>query len=171
VDASKRRLPLQKKIGAGMTAEEFRAQVAAGVIKHHGLPESVAMVADGLGIALDDISETIEPKLAATKVTTEFLTVEAGQVAGVHQIARGAAGGKEKIYMELQMYVGAPESSDTVELAGVPNIRMVVPGGTHGDVATASVAVNCIPEILNAPAGLRTSRDLPMCFFPPTAQP
>src|SRR5690242_19385590 len=29
VDASKRRLPLQKKIGAGMTVEEFRAQVAS----------------------------------------------------------------------------------------------------------------------------------------------
>src|SRR5713101_7303998 len=40
VDASKRRLPLQKKIGAGMTVEEFRAQVKAGVIKHVGLPES-----------------------------------------------------------------------------------------------------------------------------------
>lgn len=171
VDASKRRLPLQKKIGAGMTADEFRAQVAAGVIKHHGLPESVAMVADGLGIAIDDISETIEPKIAAAKVTTQFLAVEAGQVAGVHQIARGTAAGQEKIYMELQMYVGAPESSDTVELAGVPDIRMVVPGGTHGDVATASVAVNCIPEILNASAGLRTSRDLPMCFFAPNAQP
>src|SRR5271154_4249535 len=49
VDASKRRLPLQKKIGAGMTPEEFQTQVAAGVIKHHGLPESIAMVADGLG--------------------------------------------------------------------------------------------------------------------------
>src|SRR5437879_6030451 len=47
VDASKRRLPLQNKIGAGMSVEEFRAQVAAGVIKHVGLPESVAMVADG----------------------------------------------------------------------------------------------------------------------------
>ena len=30
VDASKRRLPLQKKIGAGMAVEEFRAQVKAG---------------------------------------------------------------------------------------------------------------------------------------------
>ena len=29
VDASKRRLPLQKKVGAGMSVEEFRAQVAA----------------------------------------------------------------------------------------------------------------------------------------------
>ncbi len=64
VDASKRRLPLQKKIGAGMSVEEFRAQVAAGVIKHHGLPESIAMVADALGFAVDEITETIEPVVA-----------------------------------------------------------------------------------------------------------
>jgi 4-hydroxy-tetrahydrodipicolinate reductase len=38
VDASKRRLPLQKKIGAGMTVEEFRERVAVGTIKHVGLP-------------------------------------------------------------------------------------------------------------------------------------
>ena len=171
VDASKRRLPLQKKIGAGMTVEEFRAQVAAGVIKHHGLPESVAMVSDGLGLAVDEITETIEPVVAKSKVKTDFLEVEAGQAAGVHQIARGLARGEEKIYMELQMYVGAPESSDTVELEGQPNIRLVVPGGTHGDIATASVVVNSIPPLLDAPAGLRTSRDLPLLFFPPTAKP
>ena len=171
VDASKRRLPLQKKIGAGMSVEEFRAQVAAGVIKHHGLPESVAMVSDGLGLAVDEIIETIEPVVAKSKVKTEFLEVEPGQAAGVHQIARGLARGEEKIYMELQMYVGAVESSDTVELEGQPNIRLVVPGGTHGDIATASVVVNSIPPLLDAPAGLRTSRDLPLLFFPPSAKP
>jgi 4-hydroxy-tetrahydrodipicolinate reductase len=171
VDASKRRLPLQKKIGAGMTPEEFHQQVAAGVIKHHGLPESVGMVADALGLELDHISEVIQPVIAEEPVRTEFLEVEAGQVAGVHQIARGSAGGREIIFMELKMYVGAKESSDTVELIGTPNIRLTIPGGTHGDVATAAVAVNAIPAILDAPAGLRTSRDLPMCFFPPTAKP
>jgi len=171
VDASKRRMPLQKKIGAGMSVEEFRAQVAAGVIKHHGLPESVAMVSDGLGLAVDEITETIEPVVARERVKTEFLEVAAGRAAGVHQIARGSAAGKEKIYMELQMYVGAAESSDTIELVGQPNIKLTVPGGTHGDIATASVVVNCIPAILDAPAGLRTSRDLPMCFFPPNAKP
>jgi hypothetical protein len=171
VDASKRRLPLQKKIGAGMTPEEFRAQVAAGIIKHHGLPESAAMIADGLGISLDDISETIEPVIAQEMVKTEFLEVTPGQVAGVHQIARGTSGGKEKIYLELKMYVGAKEPADTIELKGEPNISLVIPGGTHGDVATAAVAVNSIPAILAAPAGLRTARDLPMSFFPLSATP
>jgi hypothetical protein len=171
VDASKRRLPLQRKIGAGMTLEEFREQVAAGVIKHHGLPESVAMVADGLGFALDDISETIEPVIAAEPVKTEFLDVATGQVAGVHQIARGTSGGIEKIYMELKMYVGAKQPADTIELKGEPHLSLTIPGGTHGDVATAAVVVNAIPAVLAATSGLRTARDLPLGFFPPNVTP
>ena len=165
VDASKRRLPLQKKIGAGMTPDEFKNQVAAGVIKHHGLPESIAMVADGLGFRLDDITETIEPMIADETVKTEFLEVAPGQVTGVHQVGRGLAGGVEKIFMELKMYVGAKNPSDTVELKGEPSISMTVPGGTHGDIATAAVAVNAIPTILAANAGLRSSRDLPLAYF------
>ncbi len=167
VDASKRRLPLQKKIGAGLSVEEFRARVKEGTIKHVGLPESVAMVADALGLRVDQITETIEPKVATERVQTEFLTVEPGQAAGVHQIARGLSDGKELVYMELQMYVGAKDPADTVELTGHPNISLVIPGGSHGDIATASVAVNSIPSILEAPSGLRTSRDLPIGFFPP----
>ena len=131
VDASKRRLPLQKKIGAGLSVEEFRGKVQEGTIKHVGLPESVAMVADSLGLRVDQITETIEPKVATERVQTEFLTVEAGQAAGVHQIARGLSEGKEVIYMELQMYVGAKDPADTVELQGHPNISLTIPGGSH----------------------------------------
>ena len=99
VDASKRRLPLQKKVGAGMTVEEFRAQVAAGAIKHHGLPESVAMVSDALGLGVDEITETIEPVIAREPVKTEFLEVAAGPGGRrASDRARNFAGGKEKIY-------------------------------------------------------------------------
>ncbi|HEY2118162.1 MAG TPA: hypothetical protein VGH37_03175 [Candidatus Acidoferrum sp.] len=169
VDAGKRRLPLQKKIGAGMSVEEFKEKVKEGVIKHVGLPESVAMVADSLGLKVDEITETIEPKVATERVQTEFLTVEAGQAAGVHQIARGLSDGKELIYMELQMYVGAKDPADTIELQGHPNISLVIPGGSHGDIATASVAVNSIPAILEAASGLRTSTDLAIGFLAPKA--
>jgi len=171
VDASKRRLPLQKKIGAGMTVEEFRAKVTEGVIKHVGLPESVAMVADSLNLPVDEITETIEPKVATERVQTEYLTVEAGQAAGVHQIARGLGNGKELVYLELQMYVGAKDPADSIFLKGHPDISLVIPGGSHGDIATASVVVNSIPAILDAPAGLRTARDLPIGFFSPDARP
>jgi len=171
VDAGTRRLPLQKKVGAGLSVEEFRDRVQAGTIKHVGLPESVAMVADSLNLPVDEISETIEPVVAAAQVTSPFLTVEAGQAAGVHQIARGTHQGKELIYLELQMYVGAKSPADTVELLGHPNVSLVIPGGSPGDIATASVVVNTIPVILDAPAGLRTARDLPIGFFSPDARP
>jgi 4-hydroxy-tetrahydrodipicolinate reductase len=171
VDASQRRQPLQKKIGAGMTLDEFRAQVASGAIKHVGLPESVAMVADSLNLPVEEITETIEPVVAKERVQTEFLTVESGQAAGVHQIARGLSGGKELVYLELQMYVGAKDPADKIELKGRPDISLVIPGGSHGDIATASVVVNSVPVILNAPAGLRTARDLPIGFFSPNAKP
>ncbi len=171
VDAAKRRMPLQKKIGAGMTVQEFREKANAGIIKHVGLPESVAMVADSLNLYVDEITETIEPVVAQEQTKTEFLTVEAGQAAGVHQIGRGLSGGKELIHLELQMYVGAKDPSDTVELQGHPNISLTIPGGSPGDIATASVVVNSIPVILDAPAGLRTSGDLPIGFFSPDARP
>jgi 2,4-diaminopentanoate dehydrogenase len=171
VDASKRRLPLQKKVGAGLSLEEFKEQVTAGTIKHHGLPESIAMVADGFGFEIDEITETVEPVTAREAIRTEFLEVARGRAAGVHQIARGFSGGQEKIYMELQMFVGAPESEDKIEVRGEPNLVLAIPGGTHGDIATAALVVNTIPAILAAPAGLKTSRDLPLCFFAPAAKP
>ena len=171
VDAAKRREPLQRKIGAGTTLDDFREKVAAGIIKHVGLPESVAMVADSLNLDVNEITETIDPVVASERVQTQYLTVEPGQAAGVHQIARGLSNGKELIHLELQMYVGAKEPNDTVALQGHPNISLTIPGGSPGDIATASVVVNSIPVILDAPAGLRTARDLPIGFFSPNARP
>jgi 4-hydroxy-tetrahydrodipicolinate reductase len=75
------------------------------------------------------------------------------------------------VYLELQMYVGAKDPADTISLTGHPNINLVIPGGSHGDIATAAVVVNSIPVILDAPAGLRTARDLPIGFFSPNARP
>ena len=164
-------MPLQKKVGAGLSVEEFQQRVDEGSVKHVGLPESVAMLSDGLGLDVDTITETIEPVVATEPVASEYLEVKTGQVAGIHQVARGMSQGQEKIYLELNMYIGAVDASDTIELSGEPNLTMVIPGGTHGDIATAAVSVNAIPALLAAPAGLRTARDLPFCFFPPLAPP
>ena len=170
VDASRRRLPLQKKVGAGMSVEEFQAQVQAGVIKHHGLPESAAMIADSLGLQLDTIKESIEPVVADSPVRSEFLEVAPGRVKGVRQVARGVGDGQENVRLELEMYLGAPEPVDSIDISGTPDLRLAIPGGIHGDLATAAIAVNCIPALLEAKPGLLTSRDIPMRFMPAVAQ-
>ncbi|MCL6554617.1 MAG: dihydrodipicolinate reductase, partial [Firmicutes bacterium] len=61
VDAGTRRLPLQRKVGAGMTRAEFAQGVAEGRLGHVGLQESVALIADALGWPLDGVTEDIEP--------------------------------------------------------------------------------------------------------------
>ena len=170
VDASRRRLPLQKKVGAGMTVEEFRMQVQAGVIKHHGLPESAAMIADSLGLPVDTIEESIEAVVAQHTVRSEFLEVAPGRVTGVRQVARGVVDRQENVRLELEMYLGAPEPVDSIEISGAPDLRLAIPGGIHGDLATAAIAVNCIPALLEAKPGLLTSRDIPMRFLPGVAQ-
>jgi 2,4-diaminopentanoate dehydrogenase len=167
VNASMRRQPLQAKIGSGMTAEEFHAQVKAGVIKHHGLPESVAMVADGLGLEVAKIEEVIEPVIAKERVKTDYFDVPAGKVVGVRQVAHGfSAAGKVNVDLKLEMYLGAPDSVDTISIKGTPDLTLTVPGGTHGDLATAAITVNCIPSLFEMRPGLRTSNDTPMSFFP-----
>jgi 4-hydroxy-tetrahydrodipicolinate reductase len=161
-DASYRRLPFQKKIGAGLNPAEFESKVAEGTIKHVGFQESVAMIASGLGWKLDRIDETIEPKLADKPVSSRYLRVEAGQVAGVNQTATGFVEGEPLIVLNLQAYLGCPDPKEWIVIEGQPRIDLTIKGGVHGDIATAAVVVNSIPRVLNSKAGLMTMKDLPV---------
>ncbi len=161
-DASPRRGPFQKKIGAGCTLEEFKKLVTAGTLKHVGLPESIGMIASGLRWELDEITESIEPVVAKKQIKTDFVTVEAGQAAGVRQVGRGIRAGEELVTLEFEAAVGAPESYDAVLITGTPNLEVVIKGGTHGDIATAAVVVNSVHRVMDAPSGLITMKDLPI---------
>lgn len=161
-DASTRRGPFQKKIGAGLTLEQFNELVAAGTLKHVGLPESIAMIASGLGWELDKITESIEPVVARSRVETDSVTVRPGQVAGVRQVGKGIRAGDELISLEFEAYVGAPESYDAVYITGTPGLEAVIKGGTPGDIATAAITVNCVHRVMDAPPGLLTMKDVPI---------
>ena len=166
-DARTRRLPFQQKIGAGLTTEQFQKKVDDGTVGHVGLTESVAMIADALGWTLDRITDDIQPKLASVTVSSEFLAVDPGYVCGLIQDGVGYRKGKPAIRLHMEAYLGAPESYDSVDIEGSPMLSMKIAGGIHGDVATASIVVNSIPRVLEAPPGLHTMRDLPLpSFFP-----
>jgi 4-hydroxy-tetrahydrodipicolinate reductase len=164
-DARIRRLPFQQKIGAGLSREEFLDRVKAGTVRHVGLAESITMIADAMGWKLDRITDDIEPKIAASRVASSFLTVEAGQVCGLLQNGVGYVKGQPLIKLHMEAYLGAPESYDAVRIAGVPPLNMTIAGGVHGDIATASITVNSIPKILDAKPGLRTMRDMVLPSF------
>jgi hypothetical protein len=166
-DASLRRLPFQRKIGAGLTPEQFQRGLDNGTLRHVGFPESVQMIADALGWTLDRTSEHVTPKIAEQPVKSELLAVEPGFVSGLIQQAIGYVGGEPRITLHLEAYLGAPESYDSVRIEGSPGIHSKIVGGVHGDIATASMVVNSIPAVLDAEPGFRTMRDLRLPSFYP----
>src|SRR5215510_2981138 len=166
-DARIRRLPFQQKIGAGLTTEQFQKKVDDGSVRHVGFTESVAMIADALGWTLDRITDDVQPKLATVTISSEYLAVDPGYVCGIVQDGIGYRKSEPVIKLHMDAYLGSPETYESVEIEGSPNLSTKVTGGIHGDVATASIAVNSIPKVLHAPPGLHTMRDLALpSFFP-----
>lgn len=163
VDAARRREPLQRKVGAGLKEARFREMAAAGDVRHVGLSESALMVADVMGLDGEKMEEEIRPVIAKRDVTTPYMTVHKGEVAGVEQVATVTADDEQRIRLTLRMYVGA-EGFDRVIIDGVPPIDMTVDGGVHGDRATAAIVVNCIPAVLDADPGLRTMLEIPLRY-------
>ncbi len=159
-DAKPRREAFQRKVGAGMTTDEFAAAVKRGNFGHAGLTASVQLLAAGMGWELDSSSETIEPVMAKERMVTEFLTVEPGHVAGVYQVGSGMRNGKEIIRLIFTAAVGQPESFDKIQILGSPDLEMIFPNGVHGDTATGAITVNTIPVVGHLAAGLHTMADL-----------
>jgi hypothetical protein len=164
MNAATRRLPFQKKIGAGLTAEEFKRKIESKQITGHvGLKQSIAMIADALKWNLDKITaESVEPVLAEETVESASIKVRAGEVAGLRQKAKGIMKNKEVIVLDFQAYIGAEEEYDAVTIEGVPNVKQRIQPCVHGDKGTVAMIVNSIPKVINAPAGLLTMKDLPV---------
>jgi 2,4-diaminopentanoate dehydrogenase len=161
LDASKRRLSFQKKVGIGMTPDEFETQLKSGTFGHVGLSESIAMTCAAMGVGVDKVEQRVEPKIAEGPLNTEhFGRLSKGSVIGLIQDAKGYANGKEVANYHIQMYVDAEDPRDEIELLGEPPIKLMIPGGTPGDPATAAIIVNSVPRVVEAQPGLMTLKDL-----------
>lgn len=164
MNAATRRAPFQKKIGAGLTINEFKRRIEDETITGHvGLTQSIAMIANALKWKLDKIEvDPVEPVIAETQVESEAVKVELGQVAGLKQCARGIKEEKEVITLDFQAYLGAKEEYDAITIKGVPNVHEKIAPCIHGDSGTVAIIVNCIPKVMNATPGLVTMKDLPV---------
>jgi 4-hydroxy-tetrahydrodipicolinate reductase len=123
------------------------------------------MFADAMGWRIDRITDELQPKLAVADVASDFLNVPAGRVCGIIQDGTGYRRGDPIVRLHMEAYLGAPDTFDAIDIDGSPKISMRVPGGFHGDIATASIVVNSIPKVLNAAPGLHTMRDLALPSF------
>ncbi len=159
-DASQRRLPFRRKIGAGLTVEAFEDRVRSRQIRHVGLAQSMHMVASRLGWCLDKTEDIVEPVVARTEVRGMGWSVPAGHATGVNQTGRGYAGNSEVLTLVFRATVGESRPRDRIRVRGTPEIDLTIAGGINGDVATCSIVTNAIPIIHHAAPGLRTMVDI-----------
>ena len=165
-DAQYRRIPFQKKIGAGLTLDQFEQKKQDGSLRHVGLTESMQMIADRMGWKLDKTEDIISPVIAEKTIETNAMTIQKGKAMGVNQVGRAYQNGKVKIELIFQAAVGEPESYDEVIIEGTPNIHSRIQGGVNGDIATGAITINSIPRVLEAKPGLRTMTDIsPVSYF------
>ncbi len=164
MNAATRRLPFQKKIGAGLTVKEFQKKIEDKQITGHvGLEQSIAMIADALAWKLDKIiAESVEPVIAKKPVESKHIKVKAGEVAGLRQKAKGIMKNKEIIVLDFQAYIGAEEEYDAITIKGIPSVNQKIQPCVHGDMGTVAMVVNSIPKVINAPSGLHTMKDMPV---------
>lgn len=162
VDAAARKLPLQRRVGAGLNLGQFRRAVTEGTVRHVGLVESAHMIAGALGWKLERVDETLEPAIAPRDLDSEYLRIPAGAAAGIRQAVRAYRGGELAVSLDLQVYVGAESPRDHVLVDGDPPVDATIAGGVNGEVAAAAVLLNSLPRLLSAPAGVLTAKDLPL---------
>ncbi len=162
-DIGKRRIALQKKLGVGMEPQEFKKKLEEGIITAHvGHCESIALLADALGWELDEIiEEPYEPVVAEDELETAFTKVKPGQMLGYKGLSYGSKNGRKVIIYYGDAYVGAPDIM-SYDIEGTPNLRVEIPTGIPGDIATAAIIVNSIPQVINSEPGLKTVKDIPI---------
>ena len=164
MDAATRRIPFQKKIGAGLTVEEFRKKIENHEITGHvGLEQSIQMIADALGWELDEIKvDQVGPVVLDHDAASDAIEVPKGYNAGSMQMAYGLKDGEALITMDFRAYIGAPEEFDSITIKGEPPINEKISPCVHGDFGTIAITANMIPTVINSEPGFKTMKDLPL---------
>jgi hypothetical protein len=145
--------------------------------------EAVAMVADALGIELDDIVCEAEYATTTEDVVMESWTIAAGCVAGVAASWQGRVGDRTVVELNVRWKKGQTlepawtiEEGHVIIVDGRPTVRVKLeylpPPDFEattfaefmvlGMIMTAMPAINAIPYVVAAPPGIVTYNDLPL---------
>jgi hypothetical protein len=164
--------------GRPMDAPGLQAMTAEGTAV---FAEAVEMMADALGVELDEVVCEAEYAAALEDLDLGSWQIAAGCVAGIAASWQGRVGGRTVVELNVR-WKKAPvlepdwtiEDGWVVEVAGRPTVRTTVqflpPPDFQatsladfmvlGHIMTAMPAVNAIPAVVAAPPGIVTYTDL-----------
>jgi len=138
----------------------------------------VRMIADRLGVELDEIRETYDKVVTPRTLEVAAGTIEAGTVGAVRFETIGVVNGRDAIVIEHVNRMASDLAPEWPTAARDGTYRIVIEGNPDltceltvgkpetasddGMVATTMRLVNAIPYVCDAPAGLLSSLDLPL---------
>ena len=168
----------------GQPVEEVSEEASQFLAFNSGIfQEEVALIGQALGAGLDDITSSVELAVADRDHEIFGIPLRAGTVSGQRWHWQGRRAGQVLVEIETLWTVGGeypahwptPLDGWTLTLEGEPSIRAhvltlmsyekILPIAEHvraASVATAMQAINAIPVLCQAPAGVRTMADLPL---------
>jgi hypothetical protein len=166
-------------MGFGKPLDEIPMLLQPGVLSL-AWGSVVRQLAAGLGIELDEVTERHERIPAPEDFDIASGHIPKGSAAALRFEVLGMVDGEAAVVLEHVTRLredlcpdwpqpAQPGGSYRVEISGEPSYAIDVclgsPNGDHnhaGLVATAMRVVNAIPAVVDAPAGIRTTLDLPL---------
>ncbi len=168
----------------GTTPDEAAASIMPAVLGA-GFSQSIRMVADALGFALDpDIRSRHEVAVATAPIDSPIGPISPGHVAAQSFTWEGTVRGTPVIEVRTNWFMGESDLDPAwafgpagerfeVEVAGDPGVKATFSGWhppsiaeglrrNPGIVATADHCVNSVPAVVAAAPGVRTYLDLPL---------
>jgi 2,4-diaminopentanoate dehydrogenase len=175
-DVSQRNSPemLFDLMGFGHPVAEFPPERFA--FGAHSFGPSLRLLGEALGLPLDSVTATGEVAVTPEKLTIAAGTLEAGTVAAQRMTVTGTHAGRSLLSFIANWYCSTTLDKDwtlrgngwNVKVAGdAPldvDVRFDFPDEVMAEMTpgyTANRAVNAIPYVCAAPAGIRTTVDLP----------
>lgn len=136
----------------------------------------VHLVADAIGLSLDEVEERHEVIMADADIEIASGTVEKGTVSGMRFEVVGKVAGEERVVLEHVTRLrddDAPEwpqgEGYRILVEGEPHLKLELEmSSDHGDhnhagcLATAMHVLNAVPDLVAASPGVKTILDLPV---------
>lgn len=153
--------------GVGISLHEYHKRVNDQELAGHvGFNESVHMIADALGVKLDDFQQQMKPIVTTIDRKSTYGEAKAGHLAGINMTGQGLVNGSVFIDMvhpqQIEPEMEGTLTGDYINIKGTPNVRMAITPEIDGGIGTIAMCVNMIPHVINARPGLKTMIDLPV---------
>ena len=155
-----------RRIGVGYTPSEFEAGCATGAITGHiGFPQSMQVVANGLGVRIERIDRSIEPILAEEELTPRAFVVEPGRTGGFRQhyvaIVDGAPWFEALFTGHVSPGSAGLEPADAIHVDADPPVSVRTVPGMNPQSGSASIVANSVRRVVAARPGWVTVGELP----------